>query len=41
MYCKKTEMKQETTLDIPLEYTDFKHLFKKEANKDALLPHQP
>ena len=41
MYCKKTEMKQESTLDIPPEYTDFRHLFEKEADKDALLPHQP
>ena len=41
MYYKKTEMKQEIVLDILPEYTNFRHLFKKEANKDALLPHQP
>jgi hypothetical protein len=39
LYCKKTEGKPE--LDIPPEYTDFKHLFEKEADEDALLPYQP
>jgi hypothetical protein len=37
LYCKKTEGKPD--LDIPPEYTDFKHLFEKEADEDALLPH--
>jgi hypothetical protein len=41
MYCKKTETKQVLTLDIPPEYSDFRHLFKKEADEDALPPHQP
>ncbi|GAB7336241.1 hypothetical protein MBLNU13_g09002t2 [Cladosporium sp. NU13] len=41
MYCKKTETKQGPTLDIPPEYSDFKHLFEKEADEDALPPHQP
>jgi hypothetical protein len=39
LYYKKTEGKLE--LDIPPKYTDFKHLFKKEANEDALLLYQP
>jgi hypothetical protein len=39
MYCKKTEVKQGLVLDIPPEYSDFKHLFEKEADEDALLPH--
>jgi hypothetical protein len=39
LYCKKTEGKPD--LDIPPEYTDFKHLFKKEADEDALPLHQP
>jgi hypothetical protein len=39
LYYKKTEGKLE--LDIPPEYTDFKHLFKKEADEDALPPYQP
>jgi hypothetical protein len=34
LYYKKTEGK--TDLIIPPEYTDFKHLFEKEADKDAL-----
>jgi hypothetical protein len=37
LYCKKTEGKPE--LDIPPEYTDFEHLFEKEADEDALPPH--
>jgi hypothetical protein len=41
MYCKKIEVKQGPALDIPLEYSDFKHLFEKEADEDALPPHQP
>jgi len=41
MYCKKTEGKEGPALDIPPEYTDFKHLFEKEADEDALPPHQP
>jgi hypothetical protein len=41
MYCKKTETKQVLTLDIPPEYSDFRHLFEKEADEDALPPHQP
>jgi hypothetical protein len=41
MYCKKTETKQGPALDIPPEYSDFKHLFEKEADEDALPPHQP
>ena len=41
MYYKKTEIKQGLALDILPEYSDFKHLFKKEANEDALLLHQP
>ena len=41
MYCKKTETKPGPALDIPPEYSDFKHLFKKEADEDALPPHQP
>jgi hypothetical protein len=41
MYCKKTETKQGLALDIPPEYSDFKYLFEKEADKDALLLHQP
>ena len=41
LYCKKTEVKQGPTLDIPPEYSDFKHLFEKEADEDALPPHQP
>ena len=39
LYCKKTEVKQGPTLDIPPEYSDFKHLFEKEADEDALPPH--
>jgi hypothetical protein len=39
LYCKKTEGKPD--LDIPPEYSDFKHLFEKEADEDALPPHQP
>jgi hypothetical protein len=39
LYYKKTEGKP--NLDIPPEYTDFKHLFKPEADEDALPPHQP
>jgi hypothetical protein len=39
LYYKKTEGKLD--LDIPPEYTDFKHLFKKEADKDALPLYQP
>jgi hypothetical protein len=39
LYYKKTEGKPD--LDIPPKYTDFKHLFKKEADEDALPPHQP
>jgi hypothetical protein len=39
LYCKKTEGK--TDLVIPPKYTDFKHLFEKEADKDALPLHQP
>jgi hypothetical protein len=34
LYCKKTEGKPD--LDIPPKYTDFRHLFKKEADEDAL-----
>ena len=41
MYCKKTETKPVLALDIPPEYSDFKHLFEKEADEDALPPHQP
>jgi len=41
LYYKKTEVKQGPALDIPPEYLDFKHLFKKEADEDALLLHQP
>ena len=41
IYCKKTETKQGPALDIPPEYSDFKHLFEKEADEDALPPHQP
>ena len=41
IYYKKTETKQGPTLDILPEYSDFKHLFKKEANEDVLLLHQP
>jgi hypothetical protein len=41
LYCKKTEVKQGPALDIPPEYSDFKHLFEKEADEDALPPHQP
>jgi hypothetical protein len=37
MYYKKTEVKQGPALDILPKYLDFKHLFKKEADKDALL----
>jgi hypothetical protein len=37
LYCKKTEGKLD--LDIPPEYTDFKYLFEKEADEDALPPH--
>ena len=40
MYYKKIEIKQVLALDIPPEYSDFKYLFKKEADKDALPPHQ-
>jgi hypothetical protein len=39
LYYKKTEGKLD--LDIPPKYTDFKHLFEKEADKDALLLYQP
>ncbi|TLD05659.1 reverse transcriptase domain protein [Venturia nashicola] len=39
LYCKKTEGKP--VLDIPPEYSDFKHLFEKEADEDALPEHQP
>lgn len=39
MYCKKTEGKP--TLDIPPEYADFKRLFEKESDEEALPPHQP
>jgi hypothetical protein len=35
------EVKQGPALDILPEYSDFKHLFEKEADEDALLPHQP
>ena len=41
LYCKKTEVKQGPALDIPPEYSDFRHLFEKEADEDALPPHQP
>jgi hypothetical protein len=34
LYYKKTEGKLD--LDIPPEYTDFKHLFEPEADEDAL-----
>jgi hypothetical protein len=39
LYYKKTEGKPD--LDIPPEYTDFKYLFEKEADKDALPLYQP
>ena len=39
LYCKKTEIKQGLALDILPEYSDFRHLFKKEADEDTLLPH--
>lgn len=41
LYCKMTERKPGPVLDIPPEYSDFKHLFEKEADEDALPPHQP
>jgi hypothetical protein len=34
-------MEGKTDLIIPLKYIDFKHLFKKEADEDALPLHQP
>ena len=37
IYYKKTEVKQGLALDILSKYSDFKYLFEKEANKDALL----
>jgi hypothetical protein len=39
LYYKKTEVKEGLALDIPPKYSDFRHLFKKEANKDALPPY--
>ena len=41
IYYKKIETKQGLALDILPKYLDFKHLSKKEADEDALLPHQP
>jgi hypothetical protein len=39
LYCNQMEGKPD--LDIPLENTDLKHLSEKEADEDALPPHQP
>jgi hypothetical protein len=39
LYYKKTEGKPD--LDIPPKYTDFKYLFKREADEDALPLYQP
>jgi hypothetical protein len=41
LYYKKTEVKEGLALDIPPKYSDFRHLFEKEADKDALPLHQP
>lgn len=39
LYCKKTEGRSE--IEIPPEYADFKGLFEKESDEDALPKHQP
>ena len=39
LYYKETEVKQGLTLNIPPKYSDFKHLFEKEADEDALPLH--
>lgn len=40
LYCKKTEEK-EAELAIPPEYSDFRQLFEKESDDEALPAHQP